>query len=146
MRSHAPPGHCCRKQMKCCKKFKKQAETCLITAAACLTKTVHVTAALPKSKPTNNVLKPNFHWEKSLRNAKHFSRKTICSGILKFCNFSVKKLLCEKKLNSVQLFPQFAHEIMIWPIRMQLMMHYRIPAMTESLAGKASNCFDSELV
>ena len=33
---------------------------------------------------------------------------------------------------------------MIWPIRMQLMTHYRIPEMTESLVGKASNCFDSE--
>ena len=25
------------------------------------------------------------------------------------------------------------------------MMHYRIPEVTESLLGKASNCFDSEL-
>ena len=34
---------------------------------------------------------------------------------------------------------------MIWPIMMQPMTHYRIPEMTETLVGKASNCFGSEL-
>ena len=63
----------------------------------------------------------------------------------KFRQFSVKKFLCEKKLNSVKLSSHFACEITIWPIKMQLMTHYRIPEMTESLVGKASNCFDSEL-
>ena len=55
-----------------------------------------------------------------------------------------EKFLCEKQLNS-QLSSHFACEIMIWPIRMQLMTHYRIAEMTESLVGKASNCFYSAL-
>ena len=42
-----------------------------------------------------------------------------------------EKISQEKKLNSVQFSSHFACEIMIWPIRMQLMTHYRIPEMTE---------------
>ena len=60
----------------------------------------------------------------------------------------ISPVLCEKislLKNSVQLFSHFVCEIMIWPLRMQLMMHYRIPEMTESLVGKASNCFDLEM-
>ena len=34
---------------------------------------------------------------------------------------------------------------MIWPIMMQLLTHCQTPEMTESLVGKESNCFDSEL-
>ena len=60
-------------------------------------------------------------------------------------SFFINKFLCGKKFELVQLFSHFACEIAIWPIRMQLMTHYRIPEMTESLVGKASNCFDSEL-
>ena len=52
--------------------------------------------------------------------------------------FKVSPVLCEKialrkKVELGSTFSHFACEIMIWPIRMQLMTHYHVPEMIESL-------------